>query len=78
MAPPELTADAPVLDILQPVVIDFLPAFGEEADQAIFHGITGLNGLRISQEPLLAEAGFHGNIRPLAEADIILVGLLLG
>ena len=34
VAPPELSADAPVLKILHPVVIDFAPAIGRKAELA--------------------------------------------
>ena len=60
------------------MVIDLFPAVGEEPDQAILHGGTSLDGPGVFQEPLLAQAWLDGDIGPLAEADIILVGLLLG
>src|SRR5690606_38403110 len=38
VAPPQLAADAPVLDVLQPVQVSLFPALGEEADDALLHG----------------------------------------
>ena len=78
VSPPELAANAPVLDVLKPVVVNFFPALGEETDESIAHGVTGLNGLWVLEEPLLAQARFDRHIRTLAEADIVLVGFLLG
>ena len=85
MAPPELAADAPVLNVLEPVVVDLFPALREETDQATStlcfgasDGIASLNGLRIFQEPLLAQTRFDGDIGALAEADIVLVRLFIG
>ena len=37
VAPPELTRDAPVTDVLHPVVIGFLPALGHKGDLALAH-----------------------------------------
>ena len=76
VSPPELAADAPVLDVLEPVVVDLFPAFGEEPDESVADGVTGLDRLRILEEPLLAEAGFDRDIGALAEADVVLMGLL--
>ena len=39
MAPPELTGDAPRLDIFQPVIICFLTTFRHDLDLAIAHSI---------------------------------------
>jgi hypothetical protein len=72
-----LAADAPVLDVLQPVVIDLFPALGEEPDEPVADGVTGLDGLWIPEKPLFAQAGLDRDIRPLAESDVVLVGLLL-
>ena len=47
VAPPELTGNAPVLDVLQPVVVDFFPAVGEEADEVAPHGVAGFGGFWI-------------------------------
>src|SRR5581483_984170 len=38
MPPPQLPADAPILDVLEPVVIDLLESFGHNFDSSVFHG----------------------------------------
>ncbi len=56
VSPPKLTADAPVLDVLQPVVIDLLEAFGHNADASIAHGCERSLGQRFDlHEPLLGD-----------------------
>ena len=60
------------------MVVDFFPALGEETDQAVPDRVTGLDGLRVFEEPLFAQARFDWHIGALAEADIVLVGLFLG
>ena len=77
MPPPELAGDAPVLDIFQPVVIDFFPAFGKKPDQPVAHGGAGLRSLRVFQKPLFRETWLDRNIGALAEADIIFVRFFL-
>ena len=42
MAPPELARDAPVLDVLEPVIVDFFPALRKKPDRAVTHGGTAL------------------------------------
>ena len=78
VAPPKLAGNAPVLDVAEPVVVDLFPAVGKEADQPILDRGTGLGGLRILQEPLLAEAWLDRDVGPLAEAHIVLIRLFLG
>jgi hypothetical protein len=41
MAPPELAADAPVLNVVEPMVVHFVPAFGVEAKIAFFGDFDG-------------------------------------
>jgi hypothetical protein len=42
MAPPELAADAPVLDVLEPVQVNLAPALRVKLDVAVAHGGLGL------------------------------------
>ena len=39
VAPPELPRDAPVLDVLQPLVVDLGPLLGDEARAPVGHGL---------------------------------------
>ena len=41
MAPPQLAADAPILDVVHPLVVGVDPIFGDEFDGATVHGING-------------------------------------
>src|SRR5688572_20444271 len=55
--PPQLAANAPVLDILEPVEIDLLEAFRHNFDTSIAHRIQSFTGKRIHfHEPL---RGYH-------------------
>ena len=53
VSPPELARDAPVLDVLQPVVVDLGEALGHDADAPVAHGRQGGVGQRLdAHEPL--------------------------
>ena len=54
MSPPQLSGNAPVTDVIRPVVINLLKAFGDKLDFAIFYGLNGrLNKLVHFDKPLL-------------------------
>ena len=58
MPPPELSRDAPILDVVHPVQIDVAPAFREESHAAVLDDIhRGRCEIRIRWEPL------PGNLR---------------
>src|SRR4051794_33887545 len=59
MAPPHLPADAPVLDVFQPLRVNLFPMLRKEPDQVIAHDRERLFRLRVTQEPLLAETWFN-------------------
>jgi len=73
VAPPELAADAPVLDVVEPVEIRLRPAFRVESDDARGDGALGFLDLRVADEPLLAEAGLDRHVGAFGEADGVLV-----
>ena len=75
VSPPQLSADTPVLDAFQPVVINPSPAFRKELHFAPGHHRTGLLHTRVFQKPLFTQARLDGHIRPLAESNIVLIGL---
>ena len=53
VAPPELAADAPVLNAVEPVQVSLLPTIRVKFDRAIFDRTLGLFDLRVFEEPLL-------------------------
>jgi hypothetical protein len=70
MTPPELTTDAPILDVLQPVLVDRLPALRSKANLlARSHRGPRFLYPRISQKPLLAQARLDRDASALAEPD---------
>ena len=75
VAPPELTADAPVLDVFQPVQVGLRPAFGVKLDDTRRDGPLGFVDFRVADEPLFAEARFDRYVGALGVTYRILVGL---
>ena len=71
MPPPQLSADAPVLDIPHPGEIGVFPLLGYELDIAIFHRGNGwlgqFPGVHI---PLIGEVGLDDDARAVAPRDI--------
>ena len=53
VAPPELAADAPVLNAVEPVQVSLLPTIRVKFDRTIFDRTLGLFDLRVFKEPLL-------------------------
>jgi hypothetical protein len=76
MPPPELAADAPVLDILEPVEVDFAPALRVKLDMAVAHGGLGLLDARITQPPLPGQPRLDRHVGTLGVANIVGVGFL--
>src|SRR5438477_7226970 len=75
MSPPDLAADAPIANVLQPLCVNFLPMRGKKSDQVITYHSQGLFCFRVTQKPLFADAGLDRHIAAIAESDIIFVGL---
>mgnify|MGYP000479565317 CR=1 FL=1 len=70
VAPPELTGNAPVLDVFEPAGVDLFKAFRHEANVAGFHSCEGWLGEgRHLDEPLLADARLDGGVAAVAMAD---------
>ena len=78
VAPPDLAADAPVLDVLQPLRVHLFPMLREKANQPVAHHGEGLGSFRITQEPLFAQARFDGHLGAFAETHVVLVCFLFG
>src|SRR5690606_17503035 len=69
MTPPQLTGDTPVADILHPVEIDILPAFGVEGHAAIADSSDcGCCQWLHRYEPLLRKPWFDGGVAAIAMA----------
>ena len=74
VAPPELTADAPVADVVRPVEVGLLHALGDQLDIALFDALDGgLNELVHLDEPLLLDQRLDGRAASVMCADIVAV-----
>ena len=76
VSPPDLAANAPVVNIVEPLRVNFFPMYREEADQLLAHHGERFLRLWIMQEPLRANAGLDRHIASIAEADVVFVRLL--
>ncbi len=67
VAPPYLTGDAPVADVIHPFIVGFLPLFGDDSGPALFHRLDGLfrQGLGV-HEPLLRQVRLDDGLAPIA------------
>ena len=74
--PPELTGDAPGLDVLQPVEIGLLPVVGDEARLSLPHRLQRRAGQRFCVHiPLIGQPGLHRHAAAVAmghHVDMIL------
>ncbi|CCX38695.1 uncharacterized protein BN452_00310 [Clostridium sp. CAG:1013] len=76
MTPPQLTGDAPVLDVLHPVVVGLFHTLGDEANGAVLHHVNGGAGQGLHlHEPLSGHTGLHHSVAALAGTHIVLDGL---
>ena len=77
VAPPELAADAPILDVLEPMAVGVLELGRMEVYGVVLHHFEGFLGEAFHlEEPLCAELGFDDGVGALAVAH--LVGVVLG
>ena len=73
VAPPELTGNAPVLDVLHPIIVDFIHAVRDEADLAVFHDIHRRFRKRLHfHEPLRRNARLDDCTAAITGADVVL------
>ena len=77
MSPPQLTTDAPVLNVLQPVAIGADILGGVELDFSLQYGWQGYLGKVLhGEEPLLAQTWLYGCVGvTLAVAHLVLIVL---
>ena len=85
VAPPQLAADAPVLDVVHPLVVGIDPLLGHEAHLAALYGINGflgdagarahagLGGLAHGHEPLVSEHGLYHRAGTRADRQHVFV-----
>src|ERR687891_662311 len=78
VAPPQLAADAPIFDILQPVEIDLLKALGHNLDTPISDGLEGSLRQRLDgHKPLRRDHRFDDFTAALGARDGGAIGLRL-
>ena len=81
MSPPKLAADAPILNVAHPVVINLRPALGMKLSsrRSSRHALSRATCFhaRIFQKPLLAQARLDRHIRAFAVTDVVRVRLFL-
>src|SRR5262249_60072219 len=75
MPPPNLPADAPIPNVLDPLLVNFFPMLRPEADEMAFHNRERFLGFRIFQKPLLAQARLDPHIAAIPEADVVFIRL---
>ena len=77
MAPPELTRNAPIVDVFHPVEIRLREALGNELDRAVLDDADGFFGQRLHlNEPLRGNERLDIIVAAVAGADV--VGIRLG
>ena len=78
MPPPYLPGDAPVLDVLHPVIVDLLQALGDYLYLFLAHGLNGrlCHTLHL-HEPLGGNSRLHRGVAAVAGAHVMLYGLHL-
>src|ERR1035438_4420057 len=70
MSPPQLTRDAPVVDVLHPVEINLFVIFGNDGDLAALDGFDRFLRERLNfDKPLLGEARLNDGSAALALAE---------
>ena len=73
MAPPELTGNAPILDVIHPIEINLAHPLRDKLHRAITHDIDrGLCKRLHFDEPLLGNARLDRGVAAVARADIVL------
>ena len=75
MSPPDLSTDAPVLNVFEPLRVNFFPMLREETDEMFLHDCKRFFRFRITKKPLLAQSRLDRHVAAIAEANIIFVRL---
>ncbi len=78
MPPPELTRDAPVADVFQPVEIRFAEMLWHKFRPAVLYGVDGRAGQRFHlYKPLFGYTGLHCGTTAVAGSHVVVVILCL-
>ena len=76
MAPPQLAADAPVLDVLEPIAISRFIFSGNELDVVVHNRRKSYFGKMLHvDKPLLRQARLDGHMGTLRAAHLVVVVL---
>src|SRR5206468_2568774 len=75
VSPPYLATDAPILNVLQPLRVNFFPMRWEEADEMVAHDGERFLRFRVTQKPLLANARLDRYLTAFAETDVVFIRL---
>ena len=75
MSPPKLSADAPVFNVVHPMIVNLGPTIRIKSDLALGHGSVRFLHARVFHEPLLAQVRLDGDMAALAVADLVNVVL---
>ena len=75
MTPPELTTDAPVLNVLHPVSVCLRPPCWAVSDITTCNSISGFLHTWVFKKPLHRDTWFDGHVGTLREADVIVIFL---
>src|SRR3989442_15295399 len=70
MTPPKLARDAPVADVVHPMVISLIPILGHELDPAVLHrGLRFFRQRLHAHEPLRGDERLDDGLAALARSD---------
>ena len=76
MSPPELAGNAPVTDVVHPIIVRLSISFGNKANSSAFNRLNGgFRKILYGNEPLLGDHGFDSCAAAIACADVVAVGL---
>ena len=71
VSPPQLTRNAPVADVVHPMLVDFHPSLGMELDRSVLHHAQGRLGKRLhAHKPLVREIRLDDRMAPVTLADV--------
>src|SRR5438477_1752253 len=77
MSPPNLPTDAPVLNVREPLSVNFFPMPGKETNEMFFYDRECFLRFRITEEPLLAQSRLDRHVAAIAKTDVVFVRLSL-
>src|SRR5205823_10182061 len=75
VSPPDLPADAPILNVLKPFRVNFFPVGGKETDEMIAHDGERFLRFRITEKQLLAQTRLDRHLAAIAKTNVVFVRL---